>query len=138
MPEPIGVTLSKFIADEQMKHPGATGEISGLLSELISCAKIIARALRDAGCEVIYTGLHRTPEQVVDTAVQEDVDGIGLSILSGAHSTLFGKVLELPPDQRLEGTLATTALGIAAGVENPRGSWHNQRPEQKCRRSTSS
>lgn len=58
-------------------------------------AKIIARALRDAGYEVIYTGLHRTPEQVVETALQEDVDGIGLSILSGAHATLFGKVLEL-------------------------------------------
>lgn len=62
-------------------------------------AKIIARALRDAGCEVIYTGLHRTPEQVVDTAVQEDVDGIGLSILSGAHLTLFRKVLDLLRDR---------------------------------------
>ncbi len=58
-------------------------------------AKIIARALRDAGHEVIYTGLHRTPEQVVETAIQEDVDGIGLSILSGAHMTLFPKVVEL-------------------------------------------
>jgi methylmalonyl-CoA mutase C-terminal domain/subunit len=58
-------------------------------------AKIIARALRDAGYEVIYTGLHQTAEQVVATAVQEDVDGIGLSILSGAHNTLFPKVLKL-------------------------------------------
>jgi methylmalonyl-CoA mutase C-terminal domain/subunit len=58
-------------------------------------AKIIARALRDAGYEVIYTGLHRTPQEVVETALQEDVDGIGLSILSGAHVTLFGKVIEL-------------------------------------------
>lgn len=58
-------------------------------------AKIIARALRDAGHEVIYTGLHRTPDQVVETAVQEDVDGIGLSILSGAHLTLFPKVISL-------------------------------------------
>ncbi len=58
-------------------------------------AKIIARALRDAGHEVIYTGLHRTPEQVVETAIQEDVDGIGLSSLSGAHMTLFPKVLRL-------------------------------------------
>ena len=58
-------------------------------------AKIIARALRDAGYEVVYTGLHRTPAEVVDTALQEDVDGIGLSILSGAHLTLFRKVLEL-------------------------------------------
>ena len=58
-------------------------------------AKIIARALRDAGYEVIYTGLHQTPEQVVATAIQEDVDAIGLSILSGAHNTLFPKVLRL-------------------------------------------
>jgi isobutyryl-CoA mutase small subunit len=58
-------------------------------------AKIIARALRDAGHEVIYTGLHQTPEQVVETAIQEDVDGIGLSTLSGAHLHLFQRVLEL-------------------------------------------
>lgn len=58
-------------------------------------AKIIARALRDAGHEVIYTGLHRTPEQVVETAIQEDVDGVGLSILSGAHMTLLPKVIQL-------------------------------------------
>jgi len=58
-------------------------------------AKIIARALRDAGFEVIYTGLHQTPEMIVEAAVQEDVDAIGLSILSGAHMTLFPKVLEL-------------------------------------------
>jgi methylmalonyl-CoA mutase, C-terminal domain len=58
-------------------------------------AKVIARALRDAGIEVIYTGLHQTPEQIVDTAIQEDADAIGLSILSGAHNTLFAKVLEL-------------------------------------------
>jgi methylmalonyl-CoA mutase C-terminal domain/subunit len=58
-------------------------------------AKIIARALRDAGHEIVYTGLHRTPEQVVETAVQEDVDAVGLSILSGAHLTLIPKVIEL-------------------------------------------
>ena len=58
-------------------------------------AKIIARALRDAGHEVIYTGLHQTPEQVVATAIQEDVDGVGLSTLSGAHLHLFGRVIEL-------------------------------------------
>ncbi len=58
-------------------------------------AKIIARALRDAGFEVIYTGLHQTPEAVVATAVQEDVDGIGLSLLSGAHNTIFPKILRL-------------------------------------------
>ena len=64
--------------------------------------KLIARALRDAGMEVIYTGLHQTPEQVVNTAVQEDVDAIGLSILSGAHGTLFRRVLELLKEQDAE------------------------------------
>jgi len=58
-------------------------------------AKVVARALRDAGMEVIYTGLHQTPEQIVETALAEDADGIGLSVLSGAHMTLFAKVLEL-------------------------------------------
>jgi len=57
-------------------------------------AKVIARALRDAGMEVIYTGLFQTPEQIVQTAIQEDADGIGLSILSGAHMTLFPLVIE--------------------------------------------
>ena len=61
--------------------------------------KLIARALRDAGTEVIYTGLHQTPEQIVSTAIQEDVDAIGLSILSGAHNTLFRRVLELLKEQ---------------------------------------
>ncbi|HZC39799.1 MAG TPA: cobalamin B12-binding domain-containing protein [Streptosporangiaceae bacterium] len=58
-------------------------------------AKIVARALRDAGVEVIYTGLHQSPEQIVAAAVQEDADAIGLSVLSGAHMTLFARVLEL-------------------------------------------
>jgi methylmalonyl-CoA mutase C-terminal domain/subunit len=58
-------------------------------------AKVIARALRDAGMEVIYSGLHQTPEQVVEAAIQEDVDGVGLSILSGAHMTLFPRVKQL-------------------------------------------
>ncbi len=58
-------------------------------------AKIVARALRDAGFEVIYTGLHQTPEQIVATAVQEDADAIGLSVLSGAHDYLFRRILEL-------------------------------------------
>ena len=57
-------------------------------------AKIIARALRDAGCEVIYTGLHQTPEMIAEAALQEDVDAIGISILSGAHGTLLPKILE--------------------------------------------
>ena len=58
-------------------------------------AKIVARALRDAGHEVIYTGLHQTPEQIVETAIQEDADLIGLSVLSGAHMTLFKRLVEL-------------------------------------------
>lgn len=62
-------------------------------------AKIIARAFRDAGFEVIYTGLHQTPEMVVNTAIQEDVDAVSLSILSGAHNYLFPKVIELLADR---------------------------------------
>lgn len=62
-------------------------------------AKVVARALRDAGVEVIYTGLHQTPEQIVAAAMQEDADAIGLSILSGAHMTLFARVLELLADR---------------------------------------
>ncbi|BCJ37742.1 methylmalonyl-CoA mutase [Actinocatenispora thailandica] len=58
-------------------------------------AKVVARALRDAGMEVVYTGLHQTPEQIVATALQEDADAIGLSVLSGAHMTLFAKLVEL-------------------------------------------
>ncbi|MFC0526355.1 cobalamin B12-binding domain-containing protein [Phytohabitans kaempferiae] len=58
-------------------------------------AKVVARALRDAGMEVVYTGLHQTPEQIVETAIQEDADAVGLSVLSGAHMTLFRRLLEL-------------------------------------------
>ena len=65
-------------------------------------AKVVARALRDAGMEVIYSGLHQTPEQIVETAIQEDVDAIGLSILSGAHMTLFPRVIELLKENQIE------------------------------------
>jgi methylmalonyl-CoA mutase C-terminal domain/subunit len=58
-------------------------------------AKVVARALRDAGMEVVYTGLHQTPEQIVEAAIQEDADAVGLSVLSGAHMTLFAKVVDL-------------------------------------------
>jgi methylmalonyl-CoA mutase C-terminal domain/subunit len=75
---PIRVVVAK---------PGLDGHDRG--------AKVVARALRDAGVEVIYTGLHQTPEQIVETAIQEDADAIGLSVLSGAHMTLFAKVIEL-------------------------------------------
>lgn len=62
-------------------------------------AKVVARALRDAGMEVVYTGLHQTPEQIVETAIQEDADAIGLSVLSGAHMTLFTRVVALLRDR---------------------------------------
>src|SRR6201991_2837125 len=65
-------------------------------------AKIIARALRDAGMEVIYTGLHQTPEQIVETVIQEDADAVGLSILSGAHMTLVPRIAELLDEQGVE------------------------------------
>lgn len=78
MDRPIRVLVAK---------PGLDGHDRG--------AKVIARALRDAGMEVIYTGLRQTPEQIVEAAIQEDVDCIGLSILSGAHNTLFPRVMEI-------------------------------------------
>jgi methylmalonyl-CoA mutase C-terminal domain/subunit len=65
-------------------------------------AKVVARALRDAGVEVIYTGLHQTPEQIVAAAIQEDVDAVGLSILSGAHMTLFRRVIDLLKERGAE------------------------------------
>ena len=78
MVAPIRIVVAK---------PGLDGHDRG--------AKVVARALRDAGYEVIYTGLHQTPEQIVETAIQEDADVIGLSVLSGAHMTLFKKLIEL-------------------------------------------
>ena len=77
-------------------------------------AKIIARALRDAGMEVIYTGLHQTPEQIVETVIQEDADAVGLSILSGAHMTLVPKVVELLREQQAEDVLVTVGGTIPA------------------------
>ena len=77
-------------------------------------AKIIARALRDAGMEVIYTGLHQTPEQIVETVIQEDADAVGLSILSGAHMTLVPRVVELLRAQQAEDVLVTVGGTIPA------------------------
>jgi methylmalonyl-CoA mutase, C-terminal domain len=74
-------------------------------------AKIVARALRDAGMEVIYTGLRQTPEQIAETALQEDVDVIGLSILSGAHKTLFPRIMKLLKDQDM-----TDVMVFAGGI----------------------
>jgi methylmalonyl-CoA mutase C-terminal domain/subunit len=77
-------------------------------------AKIIARALRDAGMEVIYTGLHQTPEQIVETVLQEDADAVGLSILSGAHMTLVPRVVELLREQDAGDVLVTVGGTIPA------------------------
>ena len=68
-------------------------------------AKVVARALRDAGMEVIYTGVHQTPEQVVETALQEDVDAIGISLLSGAHNYIFPRVAELMREKGMDDVL---------------------------------
>ena len=77
-------------------------------------AKIIARALRDAGMEVIYTGLHQTPEQIAETVLQEDADAVGLSILSGAHMTLVPRVVALLKDQGAEDVVVTVGGTIPA------------------------
>ncbi|AEJ41546.1 cobalamin B12-binding domain protein [Sulfobacillus acidophilus TPY] len=80
-----------------MAKPGLDGHDRG--------AKVIARALRDAGMEVVYTGLHQTPEQIVDAALQEDVDVLALSILSGAHPTLVPRIMELMRENHLDDVL---------------------------------
>jgi methylmalonyl-CoA mutase C-terminal domain/subunit len=77
-------------------------------------AKIIARALRDAGMEVIYTGLHQTPEQIVETVLQEDADAVGLSILSGAHMTLVPRVVQLLREQEAGDVVVTVGGTIPA------------------------
>jgi len=79
----------------------------------------VSRALRDAGCEVIYSGLHQTPEQIVETAIQEDVDGIGLSVLSGAHMTLFPKVVALLREREAE-DIVVFGGGIIPDEDIPR------------------
>ncbi len=81
-------------------------------------AKVVARALRDAGMEVIYTGLHQTPEQIVETAIQEDADAIGLSVLSGAHMTLFQKLLALL-EERGAGDIVVFGGGIIPKADIP-------------------
>jgi methylmalonyl-CoA mutase, C-terminal domain len=81
-------------------------------------AKVVARALRDAGVEVVYTGLHQTPEQIVEAAIQEDADAIGLSILSGAHMTLFRKVVDLLAE-RDAGDIVVFGGGIIPDADLP-------------------
>jgi len=80
-----------------MAKPGLDGHDRGV--------KVVARGLRDAGFEVIYTGLHQTPEQIAETAVQEDADAVGLSLLSGAHMTLMPRIVELLKEKGAEGVL---------------------------------
>ena len=86
------------VVDERIRvviaKPGLDGHDRG--------AKIVARALRDAGMEVVYTGLHQTPEQIVETVVQEDADAVGLSVLSGAHMTLFARLAELMDERGID------------------------------------
>ncbi|RYU15601.1 cobalamin B12-binding domain-containing protein [Nocardioides iriomotensis] len=101
MVAPIRIVVAK---------PGLDGHDRG--------AKVIARALRDAGHEVIYTGLHQTPEQIVETAIQEDADVIGLSVLSGAHMTLFKKLIELL-DERDARDIVVIGGGIIPEADIP-------------------
>ena len=101
MAAPIRIVVAK---------PGLDGHDRG--------AKVIARALRDAGHEVIYTGLHQTPEQIVETAIQEDADVIGLSVLSGAHMTLFKKLIELL-DERDARDIVVIGGGIIREADIP-------------------
>jgi methylmalonyl-CoA mutase C-terminal domain/subunit len=97
MDRPIRVVVAK---------PGLDGHDRG--------AKIIARTLRDAGMEVIYTGLHQTPEQIAETAIQEDADAVGLSILSGAHMTLVPRIMELLREQGADDVLVVLGGTIPA------------------------
>lgn len=94
---PIRVLIAK---------PGLDGHDRG--------AKVVARALRDAGMEVIYTGLHQTPEQIAATVIQEDADAVGLSILSGAHMTLVPKIVEILREQGASDVLVTVGGTIPA------------------------
>jgi methylmalonyl-CoA mutase, C-terminal domain len=117
LPAPYGAGLTHMEAEASQAEsgrkirvvvakPGLDGHDRG--------AKIIARALRDAGMEVIYTGLHQTPEQIAATVIQEDADAVGLSILSGAHMTLVPKVVELLREQGVEDVVVTVGGTIPA------------------------
>jgi methylmalonyl-CoA mutase, C-terminal domain len=97
MAAPIRVVVAK---------PGLDGHDRG--------AKIVARALRDAGMEVIYTGLHQTPEQIVETVVQEDADAVGISILSGAHMTLVPRIIDLLAENEADDVLVVVGGTIPA------------------------
>lgn len=98
MPDPDGGPRSTVTRMAPLRivvgKPGLDGHDRG--------AKVVARALRDAGMEVVYTGLHQTPEQIVEAALQEDADAIGLSVLSGAHLTLFARLMEVLRERQAE------------------------------------
>jgi methylmalonyl-CoA mutase C-terminal domain/subunit len=102
---PSGTVVRVIVA-----KPGLDGHDRG--------AKVVARALRDAGMEVIYTGLHQTPEQIVEAAIQEDADAVGLSVLSGAHLTLFKRVVELL-EERDAGDIVVFGGGIIPDGDIP-------------------
>jgi methylmalonyl-CoA mutase C-terminal domain/subunit len=101
-PDPVGAGAGAATARRirvVVAKPGLDGHDRG--------AKIVARALRDAGMEVIYTGLHQTPEQIAETVIQEDADAVGLSILSGAHMTLVPRVVDLLREQGVDDVVVT-------------------------------
>ena len=102
--------MSESVSEKKIRvvvaKPGLDGHDRG--------AKIIARAMRDAGMEVIYTGLHQTPEQIVETVIQEDADAVGLSILSGAHMTLVPRIVQLLHEQEIDDVLVTVGGTIPA------------------------
>jgi methylmalonyl-CoA mutase C-terminal domain/subunit len=104
MPAPAPASQNKIRV--VVAKPGLDGHDRG--------AKIIARALRDAGMEVIYTGLHQTPEQIVETVIQEDADAVGLSILSGAHMTLVPRIVDLLAAQGIDDVVITVGGTIPA------------------------
>ena len=121
-PERIRVVIAK---------PGLDGHDRG--------AKVVARALRDAGMEVVYTGLHQTPEQIVETVVQEDADAVGLSVLSGAHMTLFARLAELLGERGIDDVVVFGG-GIIPDEDIPElerlGVRRSSRPARRPRRSS--
>jgi methylmalonyl-CoA mutase C-terminal domain/subunit len=102
----MSITAEQRTIRVVVAKPGLDGHDRG--------AKIIARALRDAGMEVIYTGLHQTPEQIAETAIQEDADAVGLSILSGAHMTLVPRLLAILKEKEAGDILVTVGGTIPA------------------------
>ena len=96
-------------------------------------AKVVARALRDAGMEVVYTGLHQTPEQIVETVVQEDADAVGLSVLSGAHMTLFARLTELMRERGIDDVVVFGG-GIIPDEDIPELRADGRRPDLHPRR----